>query len=168
MTLEIIGPPIYAEGGGVFEPRVATFFPDTETLVTKGTMHYLHREVYCDWLEEKRLAAGADSLTARERSKIWKSGVDLIILRDVVLIRPDPDQIDRVLSADELLHEIVNKRRIRFQLASNAKVRGALTGRGELWRIAPDAVTTEAMKARVQDARMKLGGRAIYYYSPPT
>lgn len=168
MTLERLGPPLYSAGGTVFEPQVATIFPDTQTLVTEGTTHMRHREVYCDRLEAARLAAQAEPLTSGERSKIWRSGVDLIVQRDAVLIRPDPDQIDRVLRADELLQELVNKRRIRFQLASNPKVFAALTKRGELWRIASDAVTSEEMKTRIQNARMKLGGRAIYYYSPPT
>ncbi len=168
MTLERIGPSLYSKGGTVFEPQVATIFPDTRTLVTEGTTHMRHREVYCDRLEEQRRAAQAEPLTASERSKIWRSGVDLIIQPDLVLIRPDPDQIDRVLQADELLQGIVNKQRIRFQLASNAKVFAALTKRGELWRVASDAVTSDEMKKRIRNARMKLGGRAIYYYSPPT
>ncbi|NLF70469.1 MAG: hypothetical protein GX575_15665 [Candidatus Anammoximicrobium sp.] len=168
MAIERIGPSLYSEGGTVFEPQVATIFTDTQTLVTEGTTHLRHREVYCDRLEERRRAAQAEPLTASERSKIWRSGVDLIIQPDLVLIRPDPDQIDRVLEADELLQEIVNKQRIRFQLASNAKVFAALTKRGELWRIASDAVTTEEMKERIRNARMKLEGRAIYYYSPAT
>ena len=152
----------------MFEPQVATIFPDTQTLVTEGTTHMRHREVYCDRLEEQRRAALADPLSSSERLKIWQAGVDLIVQPDVVLIRPDVDKIERVLRADELLQEIVNKRRIRFQLAANAKVFAALTKRGELWRIASDAVTSDEMKARIRNSRMKLDGRAIYYYSPPT
>lgn len=127
-----------------------------------------HREVYWERLEAERRVARAEPLTSSDRLKIWQSGVDLIVQPDVVLIRPDPDQIDRVLRADRLLQQIVSKRRIRFQLASNAKVFAALTKRGELWRIASDAVTSDEMKARIRNARMKLDGRAIYYYSPPT
>lgn len=168
MTLERIGPSLYSAGGTVFEPQVATIFPDTQTLVTEGTTHMRHREVYCDRLEEERRAAKAEPLTSSERLKIWQAGVDLIVQPELVLIRPDVDKIDRVLRADELLQEMVNKRRIRFQLASNAKVFAALTKRGELWRIASDAVTSDEMKARIRNARMKLDGRAIYYYSPPT
>ena len=93
----------------------------------------------------------ADPLTSSERLKIWQAGVDLVIQPDVVLIRPDVDQIERVLRADELLQEIVNKRRIRFQLAANDKVFAALTKRGELWRIVSDAVTTDEMKARIRN-----------------
>lgn len=95
-------------------------------------------------------------------------GVDLIVQSDLVLIRPDPEQIERVLRADELLQGVVHKARIRFLLASNSKVFEALTRRGELWRIASDAVTTEEMNNRTRNARMKLEGRAIYYHSPPT
>ena len=167
MKLRVVGPSLYSSGGTVFELGVATIFPDTHTLITKGTTHYTHRQEYCDLLEEERCAAKAAPLSADEREKIWLSGVDLIVQPDVVLIRPDPDQIDLVLVADEQLQETVSKHRIRFQLASNAKVRGALTKRGELWRITSDALTTDEMVARVQNARMKLGGRAIYYYSPP-
>jgi hypothetical protein len=168
MALEQIGPPLYSTAGTVFEPQVATIFPDGQMLVTEGTTHLQNREAYCDWLEEERRAANDGPLTANERSSIWQSGVDLIVQSDAVLIRPDPDQIDLVLSADELLQEVVNKLRIRFLLASSAEVRAALTKRGEFWRIASDAVTTEEMKARTQNSRMKLGGHAIYYYSPPT
>ncbi len=168
MTLERIGPSLYSTRGTVFEPQVATIFPDTETLVTDGTTHMRHREVYCDRLEEQRRAGNADPLTSSERLKIWQAGVDLIVQPDVVFIRPDVDKIERVLRADELLQEIVNKRRIRFQLASNAKVFAALTKRGELWRIASDAVTSDEMKTSIGNARMRLDGRAVFYYSPTT
>ncbi len=168
MVLKLIGPSLYSAPGTVFEPRVATVFPDTQTLVTQGTTHWEQREVYCDHLEANRQGTPAEPLTPSQRLRIWHTGVDLIVQHDLVLIRPDPDQIDRVLRADELLQEIVNKRRIRFQLASHARIFMALMERGELWRIASDAVTSEEMKTRIRNARMKLDGRPIYYYSPTT
>ena len=163
MTLECIGPSLYSASGTVFAPRVATVLPDTQTLITKGTTHWGQREVYCDHLEANRLGPPTESLTPSQRLRIWQTGVDLIVQPDLVLIRPDPDQIDRVLRADELLQETVNKRRIRFLLASHAKIFMALMKRGELWRIASDAVTSEEMKSRIRSARMKLDGRVIYY-----
>ena len=168
MTLECIGPSLYSASGTAFDPRVATVFPDTQTLVTEGTTHGGQREVYCDHLESNRQAAPAEPLTPGQRLRIWQTGVDLIVQSDLVLIRPDPDHFDRVLRADELLQEVVDKRRIRFLLASHAKIFMALMKRGELWRIASDAVTSEEMKSRIRSARMNLDGRAIYYHSPPT
>lgn len=168
MTLQRVGPPIYSTTGTVFDPQVATLFPDTETLVTEGTTHMRNREVYFDRLDEERAQAGAAPLSDEERSALWHTGVDLIVQPDVVLIRPDPKQIERMLRADELLQEIIHKRRICFLLASNAKVYATLTRRGELWRFVADAVTSEEMRSRIQNSRMKLGGRAIYYHSPLT
>ena len=168
MPLERIGPSLYASGGTVFEPRVATIFPDTWVLVTEGRTHAENREAYCEYLNGQRRAANADLLTEDERWRIWDAGVDLIVQSDLVLIRPDPTQIERVLRADELLQSLVHKARVRFLLAADGTIFEALTTRGELWRIASDAVTTEDMNARTRDARMKIGGRAIYYHSPPT
>jgi len=171
MELKIIGPSLYSKKGTVFDPQVATIFPkecveesDTYALVTAGTTHLSNRESFCRWLEEQR----CEPLSDDEHSRIWQTGVDLIVLADLVLIRPDPQQIDLVMRADEILQSKVNKLRIRFELASNTKVRDALTQRGELWRIAAAAVTNDEMKTAVRAAKMKLGGRTIYYYSPPT
>lgn len=171
MELETIGPPLYSKTGTVFDPQVATIFPDqcikepdTYALVTEGTTHLDNRENFCEWLENHR----DEPLSDEEHSRIWRTGVDLIVLADVVLIRPDPEQIDLVMRADEILQAKVNKLRVRFELASNTKVRDALTQRGELWRIAAPAVTNGEMKTAVQAAKMKLDGRTIYYYSPPT
>lgn len=168
MTLERIGPPIYSTAGTVFDPQVATLFPDTETLVTEGTTHLRNREVYCDRRDEERRKVGGAPLSADERTATWQTGVDLIVQPDVVLIRPDPQQPERMLRADELLQEMVHKRRICFLLASDARVYATLTRRGELWRFVADAVTSEEMRTRIQNSRMKLGGRAIYYHSPLT
>jgi len=168
MPLRCIGPSLYRTGGTVFEPRVATFFPETGTLVTEGTTHWLNREAYCKDLQEQRRAAKLAPLTPEECTEKMFSGVDLIVQSDLVLIRPDPEQIERVLRADELLQRDVHKARIRFLLASNGKIFDTLTMRGELWRIASDAVTTQEMNARTRNTRMKLEGRAIYYHSPPT
>ncbi len=173
MPMHHLGPSLRAKSGRGFEPQVATIFIDTErsdtaTLVTEGSTHFRHREVYCDHLDAQRRAAGLSPLTASERTAIWQIGVDLIIQPDLVLIRPDAEQIDRALSADELLQAIVPKAHIRFQLASNDTIFTTLTERGELWRIAADAVTTAEMKECIRNSRMKLRGRPIYYYSPKT
>ncbi|MFI5380431.1 MAG: hypothetical protein ACHRHE_14125, partial [Tepidisphaerales bacterium] len=103
--------------------------------------------------------------TEDEQLKIWQEGVDLIVQGDTILIRPNPDDMELTFRADEMLQELVRKRKIRFLFVRSDGVRSAIRHRGELWRIVPVASTKEQMQRAIRDARIAIGGRPIYYYN---
>ena len=85
----------------------------------------------------------------------WQDSVDLIMEDDTVLIRPDPDNMQLMFRADELLQELVPKHQVKFLLVRNEKVRTAIKQRGEYWRISPLPKTPDEMKQMI--AASKIG-----------
>ncbi|MCL5097457.1 MAG: hypothetical protein M1608_08010, partial [Candidatus Omnitrophica bacterium] len=67
--------------------------------------------------------------------------------------------------ADEILQELMSKRRVKFLQVTDAKVRQAIKERGECWRISPLPQSSEQMQQMILDARIAIGGRPIYYYN---
>jgi hypothetical protein len=168
MSLTIVGPSPYGQGSeGVFKPRVATIFPRGNTLLTAGT-HYDQHTQFLSIVDRNRQEQGLPPLTGKQRDAAFLEGVDLIIHPNTILIRPDPQQLDLMFEADELLQELASKLRIRFMLAGNPQVYEAIKRRGECWRISPVTVTTEDMISSIRNSRMALGGRPIYYHSAST
>jgi len=169
MSLNILGPSPYGQGGdGVFKARVATIFPRGNTLLTIGATHFEQHEKFLDVLDQERESQGLPRLAGEQRNEAFMQGVDLIIHPNTIFIRPDPEQLDLIFEADEMLQELASKLRIRFMLAGTPKVYEALKQRGECWRITPETVTTEDMIQLIRNSRMGLGGRPIYYHSPST
>ncbi len=169
MSLNILGPSPYGQGGdGVFKARVATIFPRGNTLLTIGATHFEQHEKFLEVLDQEREAQGLPRLAGEQRNEAFMQGVDLIIHPNTIFIRPDPEQLDLIFEADEMLQELASKLRIRFMLAGTPKVYEALKQRGECWRITPETVTTEDMIQLIRNSRMALGGRPIYYHSPST
>lgn len=167
--LRIIGPGLYAHGGqGVLQPRVATILPDPAVLVTLPGTHATQREAYLAICVKDRAQAQLAPLSNEEVKQLWHSGVDLIIEPQAILIRPDPQQMELAMAADELLQQEVSKARIRFLLAEHDCVHDAIKRRGQCWRITPAAVDAGERSQRIRDSRMAIGCQPIYYYSPCT
>ena len=74
-----------------------------------------------------------------------------------MLIRPDPNNMQLMFRADELLQELVSKHHIKFLLVRNEKVRAAIKQRGEYWRISPLPKTPEAMRQMIAASKIAIG-----------
>lgn len=157
--------PLCKTPDGSIASRIATVFPRRGVVVTLPGVHATQRLAYVEAVNQQRAAARIPKLTEEEEAAEWAQSVDLIIDDDVVLIRPDPEDMGLAFEADELLQEIVPKRKIRFLHVLNAKVRDAIKRRGEAWRIHPLPRSPEQMRKMILDARIGIGGRAIYYYN---
>jgi hypothetical protein len=160
--------PFAVDAKGKLKSRIATAFPRHNTLVTLPGVHMTQRQAFLELLEEKRRADGKPPLTRRERDEEWERAVDLIVEGQSIQIRPDPADMQLAFHADDLLQRIVPKWRIRFLGVLNRRVQGAIKRRGELWRITPLPKTPEEMNAMIAGARIGIGGKDIYYYSPTT
>jgi len=164
MALEIIGPlPFERDAQGQLKTRVATIFPKHKTLVTTPGIHAWQRTEFIAHVNRKRLAAGLPQLTFAEEETECAESVDLLIEPDAILIRPDPDRMHLALEADELLQELVSKRRIKFLSVLNDKVQRAIKARGECWRIAALPQSREEMRKMIVDSKVAIRELPIYY-----
>jgi hypothetical protein len=169
MKLKIIGEhPWSRDEQGHLTSHIATYFARTHVLVTLPGIHAEQRVAYFDWLNQQRKAEGGASLTSEEEEAECAQSVDLIIEKDHILIRPDPENMAVTFAADEALQELVSKRQIKFLQVTNEKVRQAIKAQGECWRISSLPRSVEEMKKMIRESRLPIGGRAIYYYNKLT
>ena len=167
MALQIIGDhPLDRDEQGNLRSRIATVFPRGNVLITLPGIHATQRIAYVDHANRERTAKGLPPLTEEEQFSEWEHAVDLIIDEDgSILIRPDPGRMRLAFEADEMLQEIVSKQKIRFLHVLNGKVRDAIKRRGECWRITPLPTSKPEMIRMIENSRISIGGRPIYYYN---
>ena len=169
MTIRIIGEhPFARDDLARLKSRIGTVFPRTRTLVTLPGIHATQRIAYVQALNADRRASAFPPLTEEEEMVEWQQSVDLIIDRDTILIRPDPENMPLAFEADDLLQELVSKQNIKFLNLMNDRVRQAIKERGENWRIAPLPRSREEMNIMIRAASLPMGGRALCYYSQLT
>lgn len=166
--MKFIGPNPFERRGVSFEPRVATVFPEADTIVTLAGIHAMQRRAYVDHVLQERAERGEPALSEQEEIGLFMNGVDLVIQPDAVYIRPDPQQIDRAIAADDLLQQAVPKQQVRFLLAGHAQVYEAIKHRGECWRITPRPISKSRIRETIENSRMRIKQGAIYYHSPST
>ena len=137
MALEIVGPhPFELDGEGQQKSRIGTIFPSAGVLYTSApAVHALQRARFIERLNTERVTNGQSPLTEAEEHEISSHSVDLVFEPKLILIRPDPQQMELSFVADELLQQLVSKRQIRFLSVSDGRVREAIKHRGESWRL---------------------------------
>src|SRR5690242_9082182 len=103
MQLRLIGPhPLARDEQGQQLTRIGTLFPNHGVLYTQPPgVHAWQRACFIDELNSERALQGAPALTPEEESAVSCSSVDLIFEPDHVLIRPDPEHLQRAFEADE-------------------------------------------------------------------
>lgn len=169
MVMKILGEKIFAKGAdGKLLSRIGTMFLKTPGLVTSRGVHAMQRIMWLDALNAERAAAGLPHLTPLEEEEELSLSVDLIFTDEYVLIRPDPDRMDLALRADGELQKMVSKRLIRYLNTNSTKVRAALCGRGENWRMTRHPISQEDMAELIDHSRVPICERPIYYYNRAT
>src|SRR5262245_41271295 len=136
MQLEIIGPHPFARNSqGQQITRIGTIFPAFAVLYTQGPgVHAWQRLKFIEHVNGRRCAQNQPPLTPEEEESIAANSVDLVFESDHILIRPDPERMELACAADELLQELVSKRKVKFLSVSDTRVREAIKRRGECWR----------------------------------
>ena len=167
MALEIIGPhPFELDQEGQQKTRIGTIFPSAGVLYTDApAVHALQRSRFIDRLNAERVTKGESPLTAFEENEILIHSVDLVFEPKVILIRPDPQQMDLSFAADELLQQLVSKRQIRFLSVSDGRVHEAIKHRGENWRLSALPKSAEAKQQLILSSKVRIQGERIYYYN---
>ena len=166
MAVEFLGPKLFEpNGNGQLKSRVGTVFPRHRVLVTLPGIHAMQRLAFLDYLNRQRQAQGLDPLSPEEEVREMAYSVDLFFEPGAILIRPDPDHMDLAFEGDELLQELVSKRRIRFLFVVNPKVRQPLKCRGECWRISPLPRSPYEMEKLITESKVAIQAGRIYYYS---
>src|SRR3990172_6151447 len=104
--LTILGAhPLETDEAGNLKARIGTIFPRANVLVTIPGIHATQRMAYADYLNEKRQKLGLGKLDEEEQIAEWRDSVDLIMEKDRIYIRPDPEDMEIAFEADELLQE---------------------------------------------------------------
>lgn len=161
-----LGPEIFAKDAkGALQTRIGTVFLRTPGLVTIRGIHAMQRLAFIDALNARRREKGLPPLTQKEEEAEIAESVDLLFDEHYALIRPDPDNMALAIRGDEFLQRYVSKRRIRYLNIQNRLVRDALRTRGEAWRMAPVPRFEEEIRTLIENARVGIDGRAIYYYN---
>jgi len=166
MGLEILGgPPFERDAEGRLKARVATIFPRHKVLVTLPGIHAWQRNTFLAHLNQRRSADGLTPLSFAEEEQECAASVDLIIEPDQILIRPDPDHMQLAFEADELLQESVSKPRIKFLFVLNDEVQRAIKARGECWRISALPQSRDGMRKLIEESKVAIRERPIYYHN---
>jgi len=167
MQLELIGShPFEQDAQGRLKSAIGTIFPDHKALYTlPPPVHACQRTGFVDHLNEARKKDGRPPLTSEEEQAVETQSVDLIFEPDEILIRPDPERMELAFAADELLQELVSKRKIKFLLLSDERVRDAIKRRGECWRLSSTPKTVEGKQKLVFSSKVGIFGKPIYFYN---
>lgn len=164
--MKIIGDPIFArDETGRLRSKVGTVFLRTPGLVTKAGIHITQRIEWIRHLNAERAERGEGKLSDTEVDEEMRLSVDLLFDDQHVLIRPDPYAMDLAFEADELLQTLVSKRHIRFLNIQDARVRSALSQRGENWRMSRLPCSPEEINRLIAASRTAIGGLPIYFYN---
>jgi hypothetical protein len=170
--VKTIGPELFSRHpDGRYVSSIATLFPHHQLLVTWPPMHALQREAFKEWLRVQTPAGLRPPPSDKQLAWEAEESVDLIIAPgDVVQIRPELERLDLALEADEELERDwrVPLHRIRFLSVRDPRVRQSLRERGALWRISAQPFGREEINEAIAQARVAIGGLALYFYNPHT
>ena len=166
MVLRVLGEhPFAIHRNGRLKSRIGTIFPDSGTIVTLPGIHATQRLDYLEDLDRRRQADGQCPLAREEQAGLWENAVDLILEKDAILIRPDPEKMPLAFVADEVLQEMVPKYKIRFLHLLNEKVRDSIKRRGECWRVNPLPKSPLEMAQMIASSRIGITRDEFYYYN---
>ena len=167
MELTLIGPhPLELDEQGRQKVRIGTLFLEQRTLYTLPPgLHAWQRCAFIGWLNCQRAEAALPPFSPAEEEQICHGSVDLIFDPGQILIRPNPERMDLAFAADELLQELVSKRRIVFLSVSDKRVQEAIKRRGECWRLSALPKTSKEKTELILSSRVAIQESPIYYYN---
>lgn len=167
MGLKLIGPhPFERDQNGDQKVRIGTLFLEHGLLYSQPPgIHAWQRSAFIQLLNTQRAEQSLSPLTLEEEQRLCARSADLIFDPEQILIRPNPDRMDVAIAADELLQELVSKRRIAFLSVSDPRVRDAIKRRGECWRLTAIPKSRDGKKRLVFGSKVGISGQPIYFYN---
>ncbi len=167
--ITIIGPDFFSEdeNGKLLSP-IASVFPKYNTIISIRGIHAMHASMMVDFLKAKRKQSGLEDLSEDQELSVYLDAVALVIRDAFLLIRSDPENMDHVFAADEIIQSLVPKERIQFTGLHLAQVRKSLRKRGESWRMSPAPRSVQEICRYVRASRVQVGTGLTVYYNAPT
>ncbi|MDA3923402.1 MAG: hypothetical protein PF904_01720 [Kiritimatiellae bacterium] len=169
--MKLIGPAVLAcDATGNLKSRIGTVFLKTPGIVTLGPMHILQRQTWIDTLNSDRKEEGKPPLTPEEEQDEMELSVDLLFDNEdkVVQIRPDPEEMDMAFLADEMLQEVISKKKIVYLNIDNCQVRNKLMMKGECWRMGQLSSDPIQMNLLLSNSRISINNFPLYFYNKNT
>lgn len=165
--ITFIGPALDAvDENGMHLAPIATVFPSYRVLISGRGIHLLQVQQMVEY--QKNRSGGI--LSEAEEERVLEDAVALLIRDHIILIRSDPENMDRILAADSLLQEtgLFDKSHIQFTGVHQEAVRKRLRLRGESWRISPPPYSDKEIARCIKSSMVTVGTRAVYYQNAPT
>ncbi|MBI5497861.1 MAG: hypothetical protein HY904_22830 [Deltaproteobacteria bacterium] len=161
-------PPVRFLGPGLLERTpdgrarctVASAFPRWNTVVTSGSLHAVQAVLMADWLRQQAEAAGQP---VPDDEDVYADAVPLLVRDGRVVIRSDPEDMGRILGADEMLQRLLPRDIIQFTGVHLPGVRQRLRWRGERWRVSPPPRSVPEVARFIEGCRTRVGTGATYY-----
>ncbi|MFZ2445811.1 MAG: hypothetical protein WAW37_05600 [Syntrophobacteraceae bacterium] len=167
--ITIIGPDFFArdEAGKLLSP-IATVFPRFRTVITVRGIHAIHTSMMLDFLKEKTADCGSAQLDLELEEELFRDAVALVIRNSYLLIRSDPEDMENIFAADEIVQSFVPKERIQFTGLHLDEVRRKLRIRGESWRMSPAPRSVNEIEEYIRSSRVQVSTGLTVYYNAPT
>lgn len=166
-ALKLTGPhPFAKDEQGNQSVHIGTLFLDASVLYTEPPgVHAWQRTSFIESLNVERAAAGQPPLSLEDEDRLCARSVDLIFDPEQICIRPNPQNMEVAFAADELLQELVSKRRLVFLNVGDARVSEAIKRRGENWRLSSIPKSREGKKKLVFGSLVGIFGHPVYFYN---
>lgn len=165
----ILGPDLFErDGEGRLLSSVASAFPKYLLVVTLRGIHATQVAAAAEYLAGMFSSPPAEPPVALEETAVYEDAVSLLLRDDVVLIRSEPESMEKIFAADRLLQLLVPKQHIQFTGIQLAEVRRALRARGESWRISPPPHSVEEMITHIRASKVSVGTGMVLYHSAVT
>jgi hypothetical protein len=164
----ILGPDLFAKDheGKPLSP-VASIFPRYRAFVAGRGIHAMQAAMMVEFLRKKLLETEGRDL-GHEEEEVYQNAVALFIRNSTILIRSDPENMDRCFAADDLLQRLVPKERIQFTGIHLAEVRKKIRWRGESWRISPLPHSVKEIGQYLQSSRVQVNTGTTFYLNAHT
>jgi hypothetical protein len=167
--VKILGPDLLArDADGQALSPIATVFPHYRAVVTGRGIHGMQVGQFIDYLAAQVFGQEGHEFQYEDEDLVYQDAVALLVHGQVVLIRSEPEAMERMFEADEVLQLLVPKDQIQFTGAYLEQVRAQLRSRGESWRISQPPRSVEEMCLYIQRSRASVGTGAVYYHNPQT
>ena len=121
-----------------------------------------------DYVRERVYEAESRELTAAEEESVYEEAVALLVRDNVVLIRSNPGNMERMFAADDVLRGLAPKERVQFTGSHLPEVRRELRRRGECWRMSPRPRSGREISSYVRNSRCTVGTGTVFYHDAHT
>jgi hypothetical protein len=165
----LLGPPFFQKDDqGIALSPIASVFPNYGVIVTGRGIHSCLVSQMIEYCQKKVYEQEQRHLSEQEENDIYEDAVSVMTRGQVVIIRSEPDHMDRVFRADQLLQRLLPKESIQFTGIHLESVRKQVRLRGESWRISPPPASIAEVVNFIISSRSRVATGAKYYLNLQT